>query len=205
MGTARVFSLRRRKLQVLVAAAAAFTMCLGVTEAQAAFKSFGFTGGEQTFTVPSGVHLISVNLVGGIGGDGGGSGGLPAAVTGNLEVAPGQVLYLEVGGNGEDQSAGGEGGFNGGGDGPGSGGGGGASDSRPGPRSQWLSSLPSRLAIAGGGGGGGGTGNDPGAAGGNAASPGLTPAGTNVGGGAGTVFNGGSGGSGCGGSGGEGA
>jgi hypothetical protein len=205
MGTARVFSLRTRRLRVLVAIVAALTLCLGVAPAQAAFKAFEFTGGEQTFTVPSGVHLISVNLVGGIGGDGGGSGGLPAVVTGDLEVAPGEVLYLEVGGNGEDQSEGGEGGFNGGGDGPGSGGGGGASDIRTVSRGEGLSSLASRLAIAGGGGGGGGNGVDIGGAGGAADSPGETSAGTNEGGGAGTVFNGGSGGIGCGGTGGEGA
>jgi|GEM_PF-1303027 len=205
MGTARVFSLRTRRLRVLVAIVAALTLSLGVAPAQAAFKSFEFTGGEQTFTVPSGVHLISVNLVGGIGGDGGGQGGLPAVVTGDLEVAPGEVLYLEVGGNGEDQSEGGEGGFNGGGGGLGAGGGGGASDIRTEPRSAGLSSLSSRLAIAGGGGGGGGNGVDSGGAGGAADSSGETSAGSNEGGGAGTAFNGGSGGSGCGGTGEEGA
>lgn len=173
--------------------------------AVATMKAFEFTGSEQTFTVPAGVHLISVNLVGGMGGDGGGMGGAAAIVTGDLEVTPGQTLYLEVGGNGEKQSEGGVGGFNGGGSASGGGGGGGASDIRTEPSSAGLSSLGSRLAIAAGGGGGGGDGNEAGAEGGAADSIGGTSSGGNEGGGAGTFSNGGVGGSGCGGTGGEGA
>ncbi|HET7454952.1 MAG TPA: glycine-rich protein [Solirubrobacterales bacterium] len=178
---------------------------VGVAPAQATMKTFGFTGAEQTFTVPAGVHLISVNLVGGMGGDGGGAGGAAAVVTGDLEVTPGQVLYLEVGGNGEDQIEGGVGGFNGGGSASGGGGGGGATDIRTEPLSAGFSSLNSRLAIAAGGGGGGGDGAEGGAPGGAADTAGETSSGGNGGGGAGTIGNGGGAGSGCGGSGGEGA
>lgn len=173
--------------------------------AVATMKAFEFTGGEQTFTVPAGVHLISVNLVGGMGGDGGGVGGAAAIVTGDLEVTPGETLYLEVGGNGEKQSEGGVGGFNGGGSAGGGGGGGGASDIRTEPRSAGPSSLASRLVIAAGGGGGGGDGNEAGAEGGAADSIGGTSTGGNEGGGAGTFSNGGVGASGCGGTGEEGA
>lgn len=173
--------------------------------AVATMKAFEFTGGEQTFTVPAGVHLISVNLVGGMGGDGGAVGGGAAIVTGDLEVTPGETLYLEVGGNGEKQSEGGVGGFNGGGSASGGGGGGGASDIRTEPSSAGLSSLASRLAIAAGGGGGGGDGSEGGAEGGAADSSGGTSTGGNEGGGAGTVSNGGLGAFGCGGTGGEGA
>jgi hypothetical protein len=204
MGTARSFSLRPRRYLVLAAAAACFTLSIGAAPAQATVKAFGFTGAEQTFTVPAGVHLISVNLVGGWGGDGGGVGGPAAVVTGDLEVDPGQILYVEVGGVGEDQIEGGVGGFNGGGSASGGGGGGGASDIRTQPSSAGLSSLDSRLAIAAGGGGGGGNGSEAGGGGGAAETAGETSSGGNEGGGAGTASSGGSGAFGCGGDGGEG-
>jgi len=73
-------------------------------------------------------------------------GGLGGFVTGTLQVTPGTVLFIAVGGMGGSP----EGGWNGGGDGVNNGGGGGgASDIR---LSQLISS---RLAVAGGGGGGG--------------------------------------------------
>jgi len=157
---------------------------------------FSYTGGEQTFVVPSGVHSLHVHLVGGSGGEGGGAGGAGAEVVGELEVEPDETLYVEVGGNGEDFSEGGEGGFNGGGNG--AGGGGGASDIRLQPRAEPLS-LESRLIIAAGGGGGGGSTSEPGANGGEAESPGETSTGGNEGGGAGTASEGGGGAYGCGG------
>lgn len=181
-------------------------LTLGVAPAQATTKRFESTGSEQTFTVPAGVHLVRVLLIGGHGGDGGGVGGAAAIVSGDLEVTPGETLYLEVGGNGVKGGEGGAGGFNGGAQGAGgAGGGGGASDIRLEPRSAGLASLGSRLAIAAGGGGGGGDGGEPGAEGGSADSEGGTSTGGNGGGGAGTVSNGGFGGSGCGLTGGEGA
>ena len=36
----------------------------GIAPAQAATQTFGYTGGEQTFAVPSGVNKVQVLLVG---------------------------------------------------------------------------------------------------------------------------------------------
>jgi hypothetical protein len=172
-------------------------LTIGASPAAAATNVFGYTGGEQAFVVPSGVHKLSVRLVGGSGGSGGAAGGAAADVLGDLEVSPGETLYVEVGGNGET----GAGGFNGGAPaGSGGGGGGGASDIRLLPFSEGLS-TDTRLAVAAGGGGGGGNGEEAGAEGGKAGNPGGISSGGNEGGGAGTASSGGSGGSGCGGSG----
>src|SRR5712691_4278629 len=80
---------------------------------------FSFTGGEQTFTVPAGVTGVHVVAIGGRGGAGvsGEPGGFGALVEADLPVTPGQVLYVEVAGNGGAGfgSAGGSAGFNGGG------------------------------------------------------------------------------------------
>jgi hypothetical protein len=171
----------------------------GPSSAQATIKTFNFTGGEQTFVVPSGVHLLQVRLIGGAGGEGGvASGGAAAEVTGDLEVNPGETLYIEVGGLGEDSGEGGEGGFNGGAvAGGGGGGGGGASDIRLLPRSTGLA-TDSRLVVAAGGGGAAGDGESSGGgAGGDAGSAGETSEGSNEGGGAGTESAGGGGGGGC--------
>jgi hypothetical protein len=139
--------------------------------------TFGFTGTEQCYVVPSGVSDAGVVAVGapGTGGYTNGTGVVPTAglgadgaqVSGDIAVTPGEVLYVEVGGTGGFFT----GGFNGGGsgatdgaEGGGSGGGsgGGGSDVRtlscgtgcPGN----APSLASRLLVAGGGGGGGGGG-----------------------------------------------
>jgi MFS family permease len=119
---------------------------------------FSYTAAEQTFTVPTGVHLLRVDAVGAPGASSidaaGGSGGTASAA---VTVTPGQSLYVEVGGAG---ASGGAGGWNGGGAGADGGdGGGGASDLRtvscaadcPGT----TPSLVSRLVVAGGGGGAG--------------------------------------------------
>lgn len=165
--------------------------------AQAITEGFEYTGAEQTFEVPSGVHFLHVRLIGGSGGEGSSGGGAAAEVTGVLEVTPGQLLYVEVGGVGEDSGAGSEGGFNGGANGGGgAGGGGGASDIRLQPRSAGLA-IDTRGAVAGGGGGGAGDGENEGGAGGAAGSAGGTSEGGNEGGGAGTESAGGGGGSGC--------
>lgn len=127
------------------------------------------TVGEQAFVVPAGAHRVHVDLVGGAGGAGtnGAAGGLGGTASGELDVTPGETLFVEVGSAGGEGSneTGGAGGANGGGTGGGggnhagvaAGGGGGASDVRtliaasPG-------SLASRLIVAGGGGGGDGEG-----------------------------------------------
>jgi Glycine rich protein/Secretion system C-terminal sorting domain len=125
--------------------------------------SFSYTGAVQTYTVPSGVTRISVDVWGAGGGisydsaaypDRGGWGGRVQAL---MAVTPGMVLNIYVGGKGSDgaYTTGGGGGYNGGGYGGeaswgySGGGGGGGSDIRTG------SALTSRLIVAGGGGGAG--------------------------------------------------
>ncbi len=122
---------------------------------------FSYTGGEQTFTVPAGVHSVYVSAVGGAGGAAGypgNPGGLGGVAAGDLSVSPGETLYVEVGGDGltGDPSSGAvtPGTFNGGGAAGGSGGaGGGASDVRTIPAGA-PGSVASRMVVAGGGGGG---------------------------------------------------
>jgi len=189
--------MKRLPFALALACALLGVMALAAAPAQATTKTFSFTGGEQTFVVPSGVHLLHVLLIGGAGGQGGvaASGGAAAEVTADLEVTPGETLYIEVAGSGEDNAGGGEGGFNGGADGGGgAGGGGGASDIRLVPGTSLLS-LESRLVIAAGGGGGGGDGStSPPGDGGDAGSAGESNEAGNEGGGAGTEFAGGGGG-----------
>jgi Glycine rich protein/HYR domain len=124
--------------------------------------TFGYTGGEQTFTVPSGTTSVQVTAIGAAGGgdyanaDPGGEG---AQVTGTLTgLSGGQTLYVEVG-QAPDTATTAEGtrpaAFNGGGApgyGGAAGGGGGASDVRT-ISSADAGSLASRLIVAGGGGG----------------------------------------------------
>jgi len=168
----------------LLAASASASACLTGTQAQA----FSYAGSEQCYAVPAGVTEVRVVAVGAPGGSGGiwrgvpglapasGAGADGAQLAGDLAVAPGEVLYVEVGGVGEQGFAGssfnfGTSAFNGGGPGGAqsamgggdSGGGGGASDVRtvscgvacPGD----AASLASRLLVAAGGGGGGGGGS----------------------------------------------
>jgi hypothetical protein len=162
--------------------------------------------GEHSFVVPEGVSSVHALAVGGRGGAGysnPASGGFGAKIVADLPVTPGQVLYIEVAGNGgngviapggiENSMSGGTAGINGGGAGgggaSGGGGGGGASDIRTVPLSAGSSqSLASRVIIAAGGGGSGseqGTGGAAGADGGGVA-----------GGKAGTAAMGGAGGAG---------
>ncbi|MET3579039.1 uncharacterized protein with beta-barrel porin domain [Mesorhizobium robiniae] len=169
---------------------------------------FGFTGGQQTITVPDGVTQATVFLSGAQGGSGrsgagtignspnspGGVGGLGGRVRGTLQVTPGDVLTIGVGGQGSQA-------VNPGGVGEGVDGiGGGATD---------LQRSGSRVAIAGGGGGGGNAGwstanaiagGAGGVGGGGLGLAGATvPGGTGpFGGGGGSVGTGGAGGAGCG-------
>ncbi|MBK7589395.1 MAG: LamG domain-containing protein [Bacteroidetes bacterium] len=121
-------------------------------------QTFSFTGGMQTFIVPPGVTSVTILAKGAQGANGangggngfGGTGGLGSSAEGILNVTPGDVLNIFVGG----QASGGTGGFNGGGNGGNllAGGGGGASDVR------LNSVLAANRVIVGAGGGGGGTG-----------------------------------------------
>ncbi|MEQ9188569.1 MAG: GEVED domain-containing protein [Cryomorphaceae bacterium] len=113
--------------------------------------TFNYTGAAQTFTVPTGVTSLIVDMAGAQGGPSNysGVGGLGGRVQCTLSVTGGQVLNLYVGGAGASPA----GGFNGGGTGtaPGNngGGGGGATDIRVGG-----TALANRSVVAGGGGGG---------------------------------------------------
>jgi Glycine rich protein len=131
--------------------------------------TFDYTGKVQKYTIPDGVTEIKVTLFGAEGGLGrwdnaphpgkfeGGKGG---SLEASYPVNPGEVVYIFVGGKGENakDSIQGIGGFNGGADGRNTGtygpfcggGGGGASDIRIGG-----SGLQNRVLIAGGGGGAG--------------------------------------------------
>jgi hypothetical protein len=156
-----------------VGAAVALLGLLSGAAARADTVSFPATGKEQTFTVPEGVTSLSVIIVGGNGGDAGPSpasgGGRGAQLIGTLAVTPGQVLYIEVGGNGNPANlrSSATGGFNGGGGetrtastGEWGAGGGGATDVRTCSRSaSTCDTLASRLLVAGGGAGAGGAGS----------------------------------------------
>jgi Glycine rich protein len=179
---------------LFVLSAAALMLLWAAAPARATTQVFSYTGAEQTFAVPGGVHSIGVVVIGGVGGStADASGGEAAEVAGKVTVTPGQTLYVEVGGKGKNLGEGGAGGFNGGG--AGAGGGGGASDIRTSPRASGLSPDP-RLIVAAGGGGAGGSGpSEVGANGGAAGSPGGSS--SYSGGGAGTATEGGAGAFGC--------
>ena len=117
-------------------------------------QTFSYTGSMQTWTVPAGVTSVTFTADGAAGAGssaGYGNGGLGGRVQGTLNVTPGQVLNIYVGGAG----SGATGGYNGGGSGPTSyptwgGGGGGATDIRIGG-----TALADRVLVAAGGGGAG--------------------------------------------------
>ena len=151
----------RRARAGLAFATAALTLVAFAPGAQAATtqRLFTYTGGEQMFVVPEGLFSIHAVVIAGSGGDSGppplyttgAQGGNGALVPVDIAVRPGQILYIEVGGNGGDSTllgGTGLGGFNGGGSGGlagggRGGGGGGASDIRTAPRAQ--NNLASRL------------------------------------------------------------
>ena len=141
------------------------TCGLAVGSAPASAYTYNFTGAFQTVTVPAGMTVAKVELLGAQGG--GSGGGRGARVSTTIAVTPGEVLRLYVGG----QSLNALGGYNGGGDAPTTSarGGGGATDIRRAPYGS-----ADRIAVAGGGGGagGGGTnGGDSGSAGSQGGSP----------------------------------
>jgi hypothetical protein len=124
-------------------------------------QTFSYTGAIQQFIVPNRVTSIQVNAIGARGGTGarGQVGGAGANITTTLNVAPGQVLYIVVGGF-PGQSATAKYGFGGnGGAGTNYGGAGGGLS---GVFTASIPAIANALVIAGGGGGGAGisTGSD---------------------------------------------
>ena len=143
--------------------------------------TFGYTGAVQTFTVPHGVHSITLTMAGGQGGRGGhdtqgepAPGGYRGIVTGSVDVTPGQVLTIGVGQGGTTgvkgnaNTPGGAGGLNpmdgydgarggrpGTGGGSGAGGGGGAATV---VRVEGIDGGDDIELVAAGAGGGGGSG-----------------------------------------------
>jgi len=135
-------------LSVFVLIALFFT---GYSQPQAV--TFNYTGSVQTWTVPPCVFTINVIVAGAKGG--GANGGSGARISAPLNVTPGQILNIYVGGMGTQGNA--SGGWNGGGTGFASNngnvaysswGGGGASDIRIGGVA-----LANRVIVGGGGGG----------------------------------------------------
>ncbi len=127
---------------------------------QASSITFNYTGGVQTWTVPSGASSVTANIFGAQGGVGYSTspGGLGGKLVATYPVSAGQQYLIFVGGAGNafaSISANAVGGFNGGGGGSAcwsyyAGTGGGASDIRFGGNA-----LTNRILVAGGGGGGG--------------------------------------------------
>lgn len=116
--------------------------------------TFSYTGSVQTFTVPAGVDSITIETWGAQGNSNalGVVGGLGGYATGKMDVSPGDILYINVGGGATTTTLGG---FNGGGNGGNGGcssafggGGGGASDVC------YLNNTLNDRVIVGAGGGG---------------------------------------------------
>jgi hypothetical protein len=165
--------------------------------AAAGTVSFQYTGTSQTWTVPTGVTQATFDVFGAAGGgftDFPFVRGLGGRATATLAVTPGDVIQINVGGEGT--TATGQlnppGGFNGGGDGGLGSGGGGASDIRIGG-----TDLSDRVLVAGGGGGAArssvlSTSSHGGDGGGTTGLPGGLGAPSGAGGGGGTQAAGGS-------------
>ncbi len=133
-------------------------------------QTFSYTGAIQQFIVPNRVTAIQVNAVGAKGGTGGGGqpGGAGANITSTINVIPGQVLYIVVGGF-PGQSAAAKYGFAGNGGVANSVNGfGGAGGGLSGVFTSSSPTVANALVIAGGGGGGSGTGGTTGYNGGAA-------------------------------------
>lgn len=112
-------------------------------------QTFSYTGAMQTFIVPSGVTMISVDAYGAQGGSNSPSTNVNygGRVQADIPVTPGTTIYVYVG----EKPNGLTGGWNGGGNGETAGqGGGGASDIRIGG-----TTYNDRVLVAGGAGGGG--------------------------------------------------
>ncbi|MFY9163316.1 fibrinogen-like YCDxxxxGGGW domain-containing protein [Aquirufa antheringensis] len=131
---------------------------------------FPYKGEIQQFVVPNRVTSIQVNAIGAKGGTGAGgmAGGAGANITSTLNVTPGQILYIVVGGApGQSHIA--KYGFAGnGGNADAASGYGGAGGGLSGVFSSSTPSNSNALIVAGGGGGGSGTGGTTGYTGGAA-------------------------------------
>jgi hypothetical protein len=146
--------------------------------------TFNYTGSIQQFVVPNRVTAIQVNAIGAKGGTGAGGqvGGAGANITTSLNVTPGQILYVVVGGYpGQSNIA--KYGFAGnGGIANNSIGNGGAGGGLSGVFSSSAPSTSNALVVAGGGGGGAGTGGTTGYTGGAALNTNSGAASNGVGG-----------------------
>lgn len=151
-------------------------------QSEAIGQTFNFTGGTQTYTVPDCVTQLNVVAAGAQGG--GGTGGLGATVTGTINVVPGQVIQIMVGGQGACPGAG----FNGGGAG-----GSAPNAANAGCGGGGASSVGGLIIAAGGGGMGGGNTDAIGGAGG-CASGSIGTSSFGQGGGGASQSNGGAGG-----------
>ena len=186
-------------LAALLTAAPASAAPIGTSQ------TFSATGAIQTWTVPSDVTTIFVEMAGGQGGRSFGWGGTGAGLTGTLSVTPGQTLNIIVGGRGVDGVEYSRGAGGGGGsfiyttaDATGilaAAGGGGGNGSN---RFATHASLTTSGIAGGSGGGAGGTDGSGGGAAGAGGGGGLLGGGTNGsdGGGGGSVVSGAAGGSG---------
>jgi Concanavalin A-like lectin/glucanases superfamily len=122
-------------------------------------QTFSYKGAIQQFIVPNRVTAIQVNAIGAPGGTGGGGqpGGAGANITSTINVTPGQVLYILVGGY-PGQSANAAYGFAGNGGVANSAAGyGGAGGGLSGVFTSSTPAVANALIVAGGGGGGSGT------------------------------------------------
>jgi len=128
--------------------------CITVEMNTTGSQVFEFQTSYQIFIVPQCVNSIYVKLYGAQGESTGGEGGYGGYVYGQIDVTPGQVLYIFIGGEGNPWNGGGV---------PGNGGyetqfrggwGGGSTDIRIGGKE-----LNNRIVVAGGGGGSGGCAN----------------------------------------------
>jgi glycine rich protein/type IX secretion system substrate protein len=155
----------KTKLISLFLSVTALCFWAGSTYGQTSF----IIPGVYTYTVPVGVTYLTVDMAGAQGGystSSFGSGGLGGRMQCVLNVTPGQMLNVYVGGQGGSAPRGGAGGpgLNGGGNGGASaGGGGGSSDIR-----MSGTALSNRVVVAGAGGGGAAILGDPGGDGGGA-------------------------------------
>src|SRR5207244_192676 len=107
---------RVRAAALASARAASLSIASSTVPALAGQQTFTSTGAEQQFTVPAGVVILHLTLVGAPGATGsnvggtGGAGANGARVTADLAVSPGDTLFVEVGGAGSTASGGGNGG-----------------------------------------------------------------------------------------------
>lgn len=181
--------------------------------------TFSFSGAVASWTVPTGVNSLVINVQGAMGGDGGqGTPGKGGVSTGTLSTSAGTLLWINVGGQGDkgNRTAAGGGtngaGFGGGGQGDG------AASGAGGGGMSWVSTTStfttSTVIIVGAGGGGASGGSPGGDGGGTTGSSGSNTGGTcanatggsqTAGGAGGTSTGGTSGGAGSAGQGGTGA